>query len=858
VPISGKGLKGVYVLGAVQPEAGEEMPIKSYSAKEAEKASVSQLMEDLSTKQEGLSSPEAAERAKQFGYNEIPEKKVNPILAFLRYFWGPIPWMIEAAIILSAVISRWEDFGIIMVLLMMNAIVGFWQERKADNAIEMLKKRLALKARVRRDGAWKQVASKELVPGDIIRVRLGEIVPADAKLFEGDYLILDESALTGESLPAEKHQSDVAYSGSAVKQGEMNAVVFATGLNSYFGKTTKLVEEAKTQSHFQKAVVRIGNYLIFLAISLAIVVVSVALLRHESFVDTIRFALVLTVAAIPAALPAVLSVTLAVGAIALAKKEAIVSKLVSIEELAGMDVLCSDKTGTITKNELRVARQKIYDNHTEAETLLYAVLASREEDQDPIDSAIIEKARSVEGVEADLKKYKQISFTPFDPVKKRTEAEVEDGSGKRFKVSKGAPQAVYSLLAKDESFMQGLAKDLDDLGSKGFRPLGVARTAEDGRWEYVGLLGLQDPPREDSKATIKTAESMRIDVKMVTGDHVAIAKEIAEEMDLGTDIITSESFVDKPDAEATKVVEKADGFAQVFPEHKYRIVELLQKEGHIVGMTGDGVNDAPALKKADAGIAVAGATDAAKSAADIVLTKPGLSVIIDSIKESRKIFQRMKSYAIYRIAETIRVLFFIVMAIIVFNFYPVTAIMIVLLAVFNDAPIMTIAYDNVRYSNYPERWDMREVLIMSTFLGLIGVVFSFMIYYIARDVLNFDQSLAQSFIFLKLAVAGHLTIFVSRTRGHFWSIRPSKALFWSAVGTKFLATLVAVYGVFITGIGWEYAGLVWGYALAAFVITDYLKVFLYRYLDSRAGKNAEPSAVPPGGTGHGSSERSPA
>ena len=489
---------------------------------------------------------------------------------------------------------------------------------------------------------------------------------------------------------------------------------------------------------------------------------------------------------------------------------------------------------------MKVARQKVYENHTEVEVLLYGVLASREEDQDPIDNAIIEKARAMEGVADEIKKYKQVAFTPFDPVKKRTEAEIEDASGKRFKVSKGAPQAVSSLLAEDKGFVDKLTKDLEEYASKGFRSLGVARTVDGDRWEYIGVLGLQDPPREDSKETIQTAQSMTIDVKMVTGDHVAIAKEIAEEMTLGTDIITSEAFVDKPDDQAEKVVEDADGFAQVFPEHKYRIVELLQKEGHIVGMTGDGVNDAPALKKADAGIAVAGATDAAKSAADIVFTKPGLSVIIDSIKESRKIFQRMKSYAIYRIAETIRVLFFIVAAIIVFNFYPVTAVMIVLLAVFNDAPIMTIAYDNVRYSSYPEKWNMKEVLIMSTYLGIIGVFFSFMIYYIARDVLHFDQSLAQSFIFLKLAVAGHLTIFVSRTRGHFWSIRPSNALFWSAVSTKFLATLVAVYGVFITGIGWQYAGLVWGYALAAFVITDYLKVLLYRYLDAKAGKTAKP------------------
>jgi H+-transporting ATPase len=391
------------------------------SAQEAQKIPPEDLFKRLSSGKDGLTSAEVQKRLEEYGHNEIPEKKTNPLLKFLGYFWGPIPWMIEAAIILSAIIQKWEDFSIIMVLLLMNAFVGFFQEYKADNAIELLKKRLALKAKVLRDGKWLQIESRDLVPGDVVRVRLGDIVPADGKLIEGEYLLCDESALTGESLPVEKHVSDVAYSGAIVKQGEMNALIVATGLNSFFGKTTKLVEEAKTVSHFQKAVIKIGNFLILMAIALVAVIVAVAMLRHESFLETIRFALVLTVAAIPAALPAVLSVTMAVGAIALAKKEAIVSKLVSIEEMAGMDVLCSDKTGTITKNELTVADSKPYGGNSEHDLLLFAMLSSREEDQDPIDSAIIAQARSIEGLSKDAEKYKISDFKPFDPVKKRTE-----------------------------------------------------------------------------------------------------------------------------------------------------------------------------------------------------------------------------------------------------------------------------------------------------------------------------------------------------------------------------------------------------------------------------------------------------
>jgi H+-transporting ATPase len=805
--------------------------MQNITTEEAKKTSTEELFKKLDSSQNGLSSSEAQQRLQQFGPNEIAEKKVNPIVKFLRYFWGPIPWMIEAAVILSLVIQRWEDFWIIFALLMLNAVVGFWQEHKAGNAIELLKQRLALKARVLRDGKWNELPARELVPGDMVRVRLGDIAPADVKLVEGDYLLVDQSALTGESLPVEKHVTDVGYSGSIIRQGEMNAVVVTTGMNTYFGKTAKLVEEARTQSHFQKAVIKIGDYLIVLAVALVALIFLVALFRHENPLDNLQFALILLVAAIPAALPAVLSVTMAVGAMALAKKEAIVSKLVSIEEMAGVDVLCADKTGTITKNELSIAEIRPLEGFADTDILLFGTLASREEDKDPIDNTIITKTKSTAEIADTLSSYKVTAFKPFDPVVKRTEATIEDAEGNSFKVAKGAPQVILSLAANKADLTKKINEYVDAFATKGRRALGVAKTDKKGKWQYVGLIALYDPPREDSGDTIKTAQSMGVEVKMITGDHIAIGKEIAHQVNLGTNIMTASSFMDKPQREAQRVVENADGFAEVFPEHKYHIVELLQDEGHIVGMTGDGVNDAPALKESDAGIAVAGATDAAKSAADIVLTKPGLSVIIDAFKESRRIFQRMNTYAIYRIAETVRVLFFIVATILAFNFYPVTALMIVLLALFNDVPIMAIAYDNVRYSNKPEKWKMREVLTVSSLLGIVGVFVSFGIYYIGKEVLLLDFATLQSFIFLKLAVAGHLTIFLTRTRGHFWSIRPSGLLFWSAVITKLLATLVVVYGLFVAPIGWTLAGFIWAYALIAFVITDFLKVYFYKLLD---------------------------
>jgi len=783
-------------------------------------------MEQEPSIRSGLSAAEAEKRFKEFGPNEIPEKRTNPIVKFFGYFWGPIPWMIEVAVVLSAYLEHWDDFGVILALLFVNAVVGFWQEYKADNAIALLKQRLALKARVLRDGRWSEISARELVPGDVVRVRLGDVAPADVKLMEGAYLLVDQSALTGESLPVEKHVSDVTYAGSVIRQGEMDALVVGTGINSYFGRTVKLVEEAKTRSHFQKAVIRIGNYLIILASILVTIVFIASVLRQQSILDTAQFALVLLVAAIPVAMPAVLTVTMAVGAVALAKKDAIVSKLVSIEEMAGMDILCSDKTGTITKNELTVSELQTFQGFTHEDALLFGSLASRQEDNDPIDTAILVRAKDSASTAEAMSRYRLVKFTPFDPVSKRTEAALEDKAGNQFKVTKGATQVILSLVPNNKAIDWKVNGYVQAFAEKGYRAIGIAKTDQQGQWQFVGLVAIFDPPREDSAATVKTAQGMGLNVKMVTGDHIAIAKEIAAKVNLGTNIVTAGSFLEKPDNEAQGVVERADGFAQVFPEHKYRIVELLQERDHIVGMTGDGVNDAPALKKADVGVAVAGATDAAKSAAHIVLTKPGLSVIVDGIKESRKMFQRMNNYAIYRIAETTRVLVFLSLAILVFYTPPITALMLVLLAMLNDLPIMMIAYDNARISERPARWDMRKVLITATVLGLTGVVSSFLLLWIGTEVLHLGAATLQTLIFLKMAVAGHMTLYLARTgEQHFW-IRPlpSQWLFLATELTQIAGTILAVYGLLMQPIGWALAAFVWGYAGMFFLFNDQVKV----------------------------------
>jgi H+-transporting ATPase len=550
----------------------------------------------------------------------------------------------------------------------------------------------------------------------------------------------------------------------------------------------------------------------------------------DPILTTLQFALVLTVAAIPVAMPTVLSVTMAVGARLLAKKQVIVGKLVAIEELAGVDILCADKTGTLTQNKLSLGDSFCVNGVTADQVVLAGALASRSDNNDTIDLAVIGGLKNKDA----LRDYQVTHFQPFDPVHKRTEATVKSSDQKEFKVTKGAPQVILELAADSAQVKPAVDKAVNEFATRGFRSLGVARAGEDGKWQFLGVLPLFDPPRKDAKTTIATALKMGVKIKMVTGDALAIAKETAKKLDMGTNILDAAGLGDsqkQETAEVSESIEKADGFAQVFPEHKFHIVDTLQKRGHIIGMTGDGVNDAPALKKADCGIAVSDATDAARAAASIVLMTPGLSVIIDAIKESRRIFQRMNSYAIYRIAETLRVLLFMTAAIVVFNFFPLTAVMIVMLALLNDGAILSIAYDNVRYRNQPEAWNMRLVLGIATVLGVLGPIASFGLFYLGNSVFHLNHQQLQPMCYLMLSVAGHLTFFLARTRGPFWSIRPATIVWVAVVGTQIVATLIAVYGFLMPPLGWTWAGFVWGYALIWALVSDQVKLLAYRIFD---------------------------
>jgi len=814
--------------------------MKQVTIKDAEKMNKDALFQKLNTSAKGLSAEEAKKRLKETGPNALPEKHVSMLVRFFSYFWGPIPWMIEIAAILSLVVKHLTDFFVIFALLLFNAGIGFWQELKASNALDALKAQLALKARVLRDGKWIEIEAKEIVPGDIVRIKIGDIIPADLKLTEGDYVSVDQAALTGESLPVNKKPDDICYSGTIVKQGEMVGVVSTTGADTYFGKTAGLVSDAGATSHFQKAVIHIGDYLIFLSLGLVSILFLVQLLRGDNVITLIQFALILTVASIPVAMPAVLSVTMAVGALVLSKKKVIVSRLEAIEEAAGLDILCSDKTGTLTQNKLTLGDSVLFKAKDDQELILYASLSSETDTNDAIDLTVVSGMKDKKLFSSfSLKKY-----IPFDPVRKRTEAILTDASGKELNTTKGATQVIMDLCKVKGKDLEKANEEVEKFAAKGYKTLGVARKDAGGDWQFLGILTLFDPPREDSAATIALARENGITVKMVTGDNVAIARQVSSQLNLGTNIqrvdaiFKDDSDIKHPSRKIEQQIEAASGFAEVFPEHKYGIVKALQAANHITGMTGDGVNDAPALKQADFGIAVSGATDAARAAADLILTTPGLSVIINAVSEARKIFERMNSYAMYRIIETIRIMFFVVLAMIFFNFYPITALLIILLAFFNDVPIMTIAYDNTFLNKDPVKWDMKKVLSISTVLGLIGVIETFGILIIAKEYLHLSLPQIQTFIFLKLAVAGHLTLFVTRTKGPFYKKPfPAPSLLWSAVATKVLATLFVVYPLgLITAISWTNVALVWGYCILWIFIEDMAKTAMYRHLEHRGSK----------------------
>lgn len=823
--------------------------IEDYSHVEAVEVLPAELEALLHTDfRTGLTTEEAEARLVQFGRNEIAEIKTNPLLKLLSYFTGAIAFLIEVAAVLSAVVQDWLDFGIIVALLIVNALIGFIEEARAESALDALKQTLALKTRVWRDGQLVELDTSLLVPGDVVVLRLGDIIPADARLLgvgvtgqetEGE-LQIDQSALTGESLPVHKKKGNTVYSSSVVKQGQMLAVVTKTGIDTFIGRAANLISITTEQGHFQKIVNQIGNFLVVITVVLVVIIFIVQLVEQgvSKTLDVLRDVLVLTVAAIPVGLPTVLSVTMAVGAKQLARKKVIIKRLTAVEEMASISVLCSDKTGTLTLNELTFDEPYLTPGFTAEDILLYSYLAAEPGANDPIEYAVRTAAKAQVPFLQNLPKerehevpgFKVTSFVPFNPTTKMTQATVLNSTNNdTFKVAKGAPQVIVRLVGGSDEAVHAV----NALARRGLRALGVARTVSGDmeKWQLVGMISLLDPPRPDSAETIRLCNKLGVGVKMITGDQQIIGKEVARRLGMDRCILNAEKLIDPlvPEEEIVRRCERADGFAQVIPEHKYRVVELLQEKGYLVGMTGDGVNDAPALKKANVGIAVHGCTDAARSAADIVLLAPGLGTIVDGITTSRQIFQRMRSYALYRITSTIHFLIFFFI-IILSEKWSLPAILLIFIALLNDAATLVISVDNAQISEKPDKWRLGQLITLSFILGICLTLLSFAHFFIARDVFHVTDKELHTIMYLHISSAPHFTIFSTRLSGFFWENLPSWIFFIAVMGTQVLAMVMSIVGVpgLTTAIGPAWGFSIIGISLIYFVFLDFVKVMVVR------------------------------
>ncbi|XP_027192870.1 ATPase 8, plasma membrane-type-like isoform X2 [Cicer arietinum] len=831
---------------------------------------IEEVFKQLKCSREGLTSAEGENRLQIFGPNKLEEKTESKFLKFLGFMWNPLSWVMEAAAIMAIAMANgggkpadWQDFVGIVVLLIINSTISFIEENNAGNAAAALMAGLAPKTKVLRDGKWSEQEAAILVPGDLISIKLGDIVPADARLLEGDALKIDQSALTGESLPVTKNPGDEVFSGSTCKQGELEAVVIATGVHTFFGKAAHLVDSTNNVGHFQKVLTSIGNFCICsIAVGMLIEIVVMYPIQHRAYREGIDNLLVLLIGGIPIAMPTVLSVTMAIGSHRLSEQGAITKRMTAIEEMAGMDVLCSDKTGTLTLNKLTVDRNliEVFPADLDKEGLLLAAArASRVENQDAIDASIVGMLSDPKEARAGIT---EVHFLPFNPVGKRTAITYYDSQGNWYRCSKGAPEQIIELCQLKGETLKKAHRIIDQFAERGLRSLGVSRQtisektkeSEGDAWEFVGLMPLFDPPRHDSAETIRRALDLGVNVKMITGDQLAIGKETGRRLGMGTNMYPSSSLLgdNKDPAIASipidELIEKADGFAGVFPEHKYEIVKRLQDRKHICGMTGDGVNDAPALKKADIGIAVADATDAARSASDIVLTEPGLSVIVSAVLTSRAIFQRMKNYTIYAVSITIRIVFgFMLVALIwKFDFSP---FMVLIIAILNDGTIMTISKDRVKPSPVPDSWKLKEIFATGVVLGSYMAIITVVFFYLVHDTDFFTRVFGvnpiadsndqlNSALYLQVSIISQALIFVTRSRSWSYVERPGLLLVAAFFAAQLVATVIAVYAHWefarINGIGWRWAGVIWIFTIVTYIPLDILK-FLIRFgLSGRA------------------------
>jgi plasma-membrane proton-efflux P-type ATPase len=780
----------------------------------------------------GLTQAEVDTRRNVHGYNEVPEAKSHPIRLFLGKFWGLSAWMLEMIMLLSASLGKYSDLAVVSALLVINAVLGFLQERRAADVVETLRRRLRVSARVLRAGDWRVIPARELVPGDILRIRPGDIVPADVKLLSGA-LSVDQSALTGESQDVDKASGGMLSSGSVVRRGEGNGVVILTGTKTYFGRTTELVQLARPKLHIEAVVARVVRWLFVIVGVLLGMVVVLSLLRAAPLIEMIPLMLVLLMSAVPVALPVMFTVGMAVGSKELAKRGVLVTRLSAAEDAATMDVLCVDKTGTITMNQLAVTGVIPLGQATESDVLFAGALASQAANQDPIDLAFIAAARE-RHVFAGMSAVTPVSFTPFDANSRRTEAVVEQ-NGRRLRVMKGALRTIAQACGLEPAAIEGLEARVGASALKGYRTLAVAHGPEAGTPALVGLVTLQDPPRADARPLIATLHDLGIPVKMLTGDALAVAREIAHGVGLSNirRVADLKAVSDQAGNEAVDLLAGADGFAEIYPEDKYVVVKHLQAAGHVTGMTGDGVNDAPALRQAEVGIAVSTATDVAKGAASVVLTEPGLTNIVALVEQGRTIYQRILTWIINKVSRTILKAAFVAIAFVVTGKFVVSAFAMLLLVFMTDFAKIALATDHVRPSRKPETWNIGGFIAVSVVLGIAMVAESLLLLWIGWSHFGLATSndALYTFSFLTLLYFAVFSIVSARERRRFWTTMPGRTLVAALLADVLAGTTLTFVGLpGLVPLPWWQTLAIFAYAMVACLfVNDAMKVAMIRW-----------------------------
>jgi H+-transporting ATPase len=774
--------------------------------------------EKPSTHPGGLSSQEAAERLAKCGPNAVAEEKRQPVLSFLKKLWGPVPWMLEITVILELVLGKNVEAVIIGALLVVNAILSFIQENRAQGALALLRQQLTVQSRVLRDGQWQLVPAQNLVPGDVIHLRMGDLVPADVSLVDGQ-IQMDQSSLTGESALVDGTAGQTAYAGAVIKRGEANGEVAATGSQTKFGKTAELVRTAKTASHLEEIVFSIVKYLVIADIALAVVVLMYALYAQIAWHTILPYILILLVASVPVALPAMFTLATALGAADLARNGVLVTRLSAIEEAAAMRVLASDKTGTLTENRLTLGSIYPYAPYSEEDVIRLGALASEEATQDPLDTAILNAVRE-RGLSLSAE---VLHFTPFEPASKRSEALVHQVGGDTLLVMKGAPLTIAALCNLN------IETDVKHLASNGYRVLAVAAGPQDGPLHLAGLLALQDAPRADSRSMIRNLNDLGVRVLMITGDDLLTAQAIAGQVGITGSACPADQLHQQVAPEALD----CNIFAGVYPEDKFHLVSALQNAGYIVGMTGDGVNDAPALKQAEVGIAVSSATDVAKAAASLVLTSPGLSNILAAVKTSRKIYQRMLTYTLNKIIKTFQIALFLSLGFILSREFVVTPLLVVLLLFANDFVTMSIATDHVSFSQKPDRWHIRTLMLVAFILAVPALLISFAFFFAANNLFHLPLAQMQTLMFVMLVFTGQVNVYLVRERRHFWNSLPSRWMILGTAADVVVVSILAVQGIFMAAIPLSLVLLVLAVILLYLPVADFLKlaVFKYAHLD---------------------------